>query len=253
MLRSPQVSCASPPDSHTHILSQFLTLNVGPHGLRAALPNLLADLESRPAVVLLQECHLPVTSLAEVRRMVHKLLPAYTVFANRRQASARKARQIHCVTLVHVHLAARVTMLDINQQLATIDLVAPDCRWRVHFLRVLNPHSQVALLIGNVYQAQVAQPEQQDALLALTFSVIQRCSDQSDHIIIGGDWNASLQQRVGYSGLAHINRADARLRTWSMQAGLNRAGRSWTAFSGNQGLESRASAAWRHFRAQIRR
>ena len=212
----PQVSRAPPPDSHTHIL----TLNVGPHGLRAALPNLLADLESRPAVVLLQECHLPVTSLAEVRRMVHKLLPAYTVFANRRQASARKARQIHVVTLVHVHLAARATMLDINQQLAAIDLVAPDCRWRVHFLRVLDPHSQVALLIGNVYQAQATQPEQQDALLALTGSVIQRWSDQSDHIIIGGDWNASLQQRVGYSGLAHINRADARLRSWSMQAGL---------------------------------
>ena len=70
----------------------------------------------------------------------------------------------------------------------------------MHFLRVLYPHLQVALLIGNLYQAQAAQPEQQDALLALTHSAIQRWSDQSDHIIIGGDWNASLQQSVSYSG-----------------------------------------------------
>ena len=75
----PKFVRASPPESHTHIL----TLNVGPHCLRAALPNLLADLESRPAIVLLQECHSLVTSLAEVRRTVHKLLTAYTVFANR--------------------------------------------------------------------------------------------------------------------------------------------------------------------------
>ena len=96
--------------------------------------------------MLLQECHLPITSLVEVRRNVHKLLPANTFFANRPQASARKARQIHKVTLVHVHLAAlatAATLLDINQQLADIDLVAPNSRWRVHFIRVLDQHSQV--------------------------------------------------------------------------------------------------------------
>ena len=65
-------------------------------------------------------------------------------------------------------------------------------------------------------------------------------------------------------GTAHINRADAR-RAWRSDSiarlrlitrgrvQMNRAGRSWTAFSENQGLESRACAAWRHFRAQIRR
>ena len=40
------------------------------------------------------------------------------------------------------HQAARATLMDINQQLASIDLVAPNSRWRVHFLRVLNPHLQ---------------------------------------------------------------------------------------------------------------
>ena len=107
---------------------------MGPHGLRAALPNLLA------AVVLLQECHLPVTSLAEVRRTVQTPTGVHGLRESSR-ASARKARQIHVAALVHVQLAARATLLDINQQPAAIDLVAPDSRWRVHFLRVLDQHS----------------------------------------------------------------------------------------------------------------
>ena len=64
------------------------------------------------------------------------------------------------------------------------------------------------------------QPEQQDALLNLISRVIERWGGLSDHDIIGGDWNASLQQRIGCSSIAHIGRADARLRSWSVANGL---------------------------------
>ena len=74
----------------------------------------------------------------------------------------------------------------------------------------------MSLLLVNVYQYQADQPEQQAALLSLISSVAQRWSSQSQHVILGGDWNASLRPRVGYSGLASRARADARLRAWSV-------------------------------------
>ena len=72
-------------------------------------------------------------------------------------------------------------------------------------------HSEVSLLVDNVYQAQTSQPEQQDALLNLISRVTERWDGLTDHVTIGGDWNAPLQRRIGYSNIAHIGRADARL------------------------------------------
>ena len=70
-------------------------------------------------------------------------------------------------------------------------------------MRVLDPHSKASLLVGNVYQPQASQSEQQEALLNLISRVIERWSGQSEtqsnHVIIGGDWNTSLLQRIGNS------------------------------------------------------
>ena len=98
--------------------------------------------------------------------------------------------------------------------------VVPDARSRAHFIRVIDPLSEVSLLLVNVYQYQADQPEQQAALLSLISSVAQRWSSQSQHVILGGDWNASLRPRVGYSGLAPTARADARLQAWSVSTSL---------------------------------
>ena len=170
--------------------------------------------ESRPGVVMLQECHLPQSALGEMRRMVHKRLPAYCVFECRPNQSARRDTLIQVVTLVHYLLAARASLLDVTSQLEALGSEAPEARSRTHFLRVLDPLSHVSLLLGNVYQYQAEQPGQQAALLKLMSSVVERWGGQADHVIIGGDWNASLRPRIGYSGHALITRADARLRAW---------------------------------------
>jgi hypothetical protein len=49
---------------------------------------------------------------------------------------------------------------------------------------------------------------------------VQRWGSQSQHVILAGDWNASLHPRIGYSGLAPTVRADARLHAWSVSAGF---------------------------------
>ena len=78
----------------------------------------------------------------------------------------------------------------------------------------------MSLLIANCYQYQASQPERQAALLALVDSVIDRWSPQTDHVILGGDWNASLRPRIGYCGAPHTVLADERLLRWSEAAGL---------------------------------
>ena len=92
--------------------------------------------------------------------------------------------------------------------------------YHVHFVLVLDPHLEVSLLVGNVYQVQASQPEQQDALLNLISRVIERWGSLSNRVIIGGDWNASPQQRISCSYLAHIGLADALLRSWSVANSL---------------------------------
>ena len=63
---------------HTHIL----TISVGQHDLRAALPALVPEFETSPAFVMLTECHLSLSALAELRSTAHRLLQLYAVFAN---------------------------------------------------------------------------------------------------------------------------------------------------------------------------
>ena len=181
---------------------------------------MLRHFENRPGAVMFQECHLPQSELGELRRTAHKYLPAYCVFARRPDKSARRDTQLQVVTFVHIQLAARASLLDIGQQFAAAIQVAPDARSRTHFIRVIDPLSEVSLLLVNAYQYQADQPEQQAALLSLISSVVQRWGSQSQHVILAGDWNASLRPRIGYSGLAPTVRADARLHAWSVSAGF---------------------------------
>ncbi len=106
------------------------------------------------------------------------------------------------MTLVHVQLAARASLLDVSQQYAAAEVghVAPDVCCHAHFVRILDPRSGVSLLIANCYQYQSSQPRQQAALLVLVHSVIDRWLPQTDHVILGGDSNASLRPRISYSG-----------------------------------------------------
>ena len=65
--------------------SAVLSLNTGPVGFLEALPHLVSALEGLPIAVMIQEAHLPIDRLTQARALVHRLLPAYSLFAGRPQ------------------------------------------------------------------------------------------------------------------------------------------------------------------------
>ena len=207
------------------------SINVGPVGMREALPSLVYHFRDLPAVVMLQECHLPATLLADTRRLVHRLLPAYSMFASRSKSAAGN---IQVVTLVHVYLAARATLLEITEQLKTVESPPPALLAHVHALRIIEPRTGTSILAINVRQFQASQPAEQAALLDLAGRVVRRWADSSDAVICGGDWNASLLPRIGYNGTEHIRRADVGLEAWSRGLGLSCAApkeHTWASFN----------------------
>ena len=98
--------------------------------------------------------------------------------------------------------------MDIGPQLAAVSQDTSDSRWLSHFISIINPLSELSLLLANVYQYQTSQPKQQAALLTLIKSVVELWSSHADHVVVGGDFNASLLPRKGYAGLPHIRAAD---------------------------------------------
>ena len=199
-----------------------MCLNVGPIGLVEALPQLVGHFKDLPAVVMLQECRLPRHSLAALKREAHRLLPAYCVMAVRRESVRPDDRTalIQVVTMVHVHLGTRASLLDVKQQYASVADTAPDVLLRTHFIRLVEPRTNVSLLLANVYQYQAGEPLQQAACLSLITAVFTRWQEQSDCTLAGGDWNASVCPRVGYADSERIRHADGRSRAWSAASGL---------------------------------
>jgi len=197
-----------------------ISLNAGPVGFLEALPHLVSALDSLPMAVMIQEAHLPIDRLAKARALVHRLLPAYSLFAGRLQRGPGQPTQLQVVSLVHVYMAARASLLDVRSQYEAVAASAPGALEQAHFIRMSDPRSDTTFLLGNVYQFQASQPERQAAMLELISRVIARWSDHADLIMIGGDFNASCRPRVGYVGSEVTCSADARLEDWSRQAGL---------------------------------
>ena len=197
-----------------------ISLNAGPVGFLEALPHLVSALDSLPMAVMIQEAHLPIDRLAKARALVHRLLPAYSLFAGRLQRGPGQPTQLQVVSLVHVYMAARASLLDVRSQYEAVAASAPGALEQAHFIRMSDPRSDTTFLLGNVYQFQASQPERQAAMLELISRVIARWSDHADLIMIGGDFNASCRPRVGYVGSEVTRSADARLEDWSRQAGL---------------------------------
>ncbi len=71
--------------------------------------------------VMIQEAHLPVDRLTKARTLVHRLLPAYSLFVGRPQQGPGRPTQIQVVTLVHVYMAARASLLDVRTQYAVFN------------------------------------------------------------------------------------------------------------------------------------
>ena len=229
---SPQALCQEFDD--VSLRAHAITLNVGPIGLRESLTNLLPLFKTNPALVLLQERNLSLSSLEQVRQITHRLLPHYCLFAGRPPRSNERRSKVQVVTLVHVSLAARASLLDVAQQSVELVRVDAEALSRVHFLRLIDPRSGVTFLVANVYQYQADQLTRQSALLSFIREVIGRWQDLSDHIVVGGDFNASIQPRFGYSERSITAQADELLQAWVLQTNLTFASTtSATWFSGD--------------------
>ena len=165
--------------------------------------------------MLFQEAHLAPAALVQARALAHRLLPMYCLFAGSGRGLVCSGARLQTVSLVHIQLAARASLLDVSEQSAAVEQAAPDVAAHLHFLRIIDPRSDVTLLIANCYQYQASTPALQAALLTLASAVLNRWASQTDHVVLGGDWNASLRPRVGYVGAQATVHADTRLREWS--------------------------------------
>ena len=206
--------------SHLHMLTtaSVVTMNVGPIGLAASLVELARILATRPVAVLLQEAHVPYHQMQEVRSRIHQVSPAYCVFASRK---ARVNGKIDIITLVHVNMTARASLLDISVQFREIADDAPEALARVHFVRITDTDGQVSVLLGNVHQYDARESRRQAAVLTLIQSVVARWGAEIHHVVIGGDLNASLHARQGYAEGSATAAADTRLAVWARESGLS--------------------------------
>lgn len=125
------------------------TLIVGPVALAESLPPLAPVLALRPVAGLLQEAHVPQDRFRETRALRHKHFPAYGLFTCRR---ARLGGKVDVITLVHVRMAARASLLDVTAQFTPAAERAPEALAREHFVLVRNPEGTVSMLLGNIHQ-----------------------------------------------------------------------------------------------------
>ena len=96
---------------------------------------------------------LPSSLLADTRRLVHQLLPAYCMFANRSKRSGSKPQ---VVTLVHYYIAARGSLFTITEQLAAMVAAPQGLAEQVHALRLIEQRTGTSLLVINTRQFQAA-------------------------------------------------------------------------------------------------
>jgi hypothetical protein len=103
---------------------------------------------------------------------VHRLLPEYTLFAGRKQKESGQSVRVQVVTLVHVYMAARASLLDVRAQYSTLEQSAPSALQQPHFVRMSDPLTDVTILVGNINQFQATQPERQAAMLEMIGRVL---------------------------------------------------------------------------------
>ncbi len=63
------------------------------------------------------------------------------------------------VTLVHVYIAAQVSLRDVRAQYGTLEQGAPGALQQAHFISMSDPLTDVTILVGNINQYQASQPE----------------------------------------------------------------------------------------------
>ena len=187
--------------------------NVGPCGIRDSLQHMMPLFEGTPGVVFIQDAKLSALSVRAFKAAAHRMLPEYAVFT--RTSLKGKHDQIRVVTFVHLALAARGTQIDIHKMPSPNTACSiEDLASRVQIIKTVDIHTDECILWVNVYQFQAVQQVEQSALLALLGGVLEEWGPKVHHIVCGGDFNASLTARVGYSMDSLTAVADSNLSDW---------------------------------------
>jgi hypothetical protein len=118
-------------------------------------------------------------------------------------------------------MATRASLLDISKEFAPLAEQAPEALARVHFVRILDPEGQAAVLLGKKHQYQARESMPEAAVLSFIQQMIARWGADSQHAILGGDWNASLAPRLGYAVETVTSATDARFAQWVRETGLS--------------------------------
>jgi hypothetical protein len=123
------------------------------------------------------------------------------MFVNRHKRGQNRDRLVtQIVSLVHVRMAARSSLLDIRAQLSVVTgrEAVPDAQKRVHFISCVSmqdPKATVRLLVGNVYMPQAVVLNAQFVVQPLISDTVARWEVAADYVIVGGNINASTMPR----------------------------------------------------------
>ena len=202
----------SPPDQPTAQTIIF-SANVGPSGIRDSILHLLPLFTQNPGVVMIQDARLTASSTKSFCNFANKLLPEYALFT--RTTFKGNCDEVRVVTFVHRALAARGTQVDISKLISPNSTCSVrELASRLQVIRTLDVHTDTVIMWMNIYNYQSKQHREQQALLDLIGVLVAEWGPKVQHIVCGGDWNASLSPRLGYSADSITSAADKRLSSW---------------------------------------
>ena len=204
------------PSVHTIIFSA----NVGPSGIRDSILHLLPLFIQNPGVVMIQDARLTALSTKSFCKFANKLLPEYALFT--RTSFQGNRDEVRVVTFVHRALAARGTQVDISKLISPNSTCSVrELASRLQVIRTTDVHTDTVIMWMNIYNYQSKQHREQQALLDLINILVAEWGPKVQHIVCGGDWNASISPRFGYTADSVTSNSDRRLCAWLKSSPIN--------------------------------
>lgn len=198
----------------------IFSANVGPSGIRDSILHLLPLFIQNPGVVMIQDARLTASSTKSFCNFANKLLPEYALFT--RTSFKANHEEVKVVTFVHRALAARGTQVDISKLISTNSTCSVrELASRLQVIKTTDVHTDTVIMWMNIYNYQSKQHSEQKALLDLIKMLVAEWGPKVQHIVCGGDWNASISPRLGYTADSLTNTADMRLSTWLKSNPMN--------------------------------
>ena len=209
-------SSSEQPTAKTIIFSA----NVGPSGIRDSILHLLPLFIQNPGVVMIQDARLTASSTKSFCSFANKILPEYALFTRTSFKGFRD--EVKVVTFVHRALAARGTQVDISKLISPNSTCSVrELASRLQVIKTTDVHTDTVIMWINIYNYQSKQHREQQALLDLISILVAEWGPKVQHIVCGGDWNASISPRTGYSTDSLTSTADKRLSTWLKSNSMN--------------------------------